>query len=214
MVVFNYQSKKGTYNMRYLLLAGAMMLSVFSTSADASERLRVHDVHKFVDGLNVAVNNLHSINGQNKLENMISNQALFEDNVNSHGYNPYLVNNTYNPNYYAYRYPYHQGYANVGYKSNNKWEKISTLQTKKRTIPGYKGVFEVSEMTISPLADSAVVDVDFKEQSLTYAPGYTPYYYQHANLNTHSKCKMHLGKMNDTVYLTRMYCNTSTNLPL
>lgn len=200
--------------MRYLLLAGAMVLSVFSTSVNATERLRVHDVHNFIDGLNVAVNNLNTVNGQHKLENMISNQALFEDNVNSHGYNPYLVNNYYNHNYYAYRYPYYHGYAHVGYKSTNKWEQISKLQTKKRTIPGYKGVFEVSEMTISPLADSAVVDVDFKEQSLAYAPNYAPYYYQHANLNTHSKCKMHLGKMNNTVYLTRMYCNTSTNLPM
>lgn len=200
--------------MKKLLLAGAMMLSVISTSANANERLRVHDVHKFVDGLNLAVNSLNTVNGQNKLENMISNQAMFEDNVNTHNYNPYLVNNAYNQGYYAYRYPYHHGYNNVGYKSTNKWEQISKLQTKKRTIPGYKGVFNVSEMTISPLADSAVVDVEFKEQSLTYAPGYAPYYYQHANLNTHSKCKMHLGKMNDTVYLTRMYCNTSTNLPL
>lgn len=203
--------------MRKLLLAGAVVLTSFSFTAqsDASERLRVNDVHNYVQSLNNAINNVNVLSGRNALENMISNQALFEDNVNTHRYgNPYLVNNVYNNPYYAYRYPYHHGYTNVGYRSKNKWEKISLLETKKRTIPGYKGVFEVGEMTISPLADSAVVDVDFKEQSLTYAPGYAPYYYHHANLNTHSKCKMHLGKMNDTVYLTRMYCNTSTNLPL
>lgn len=201
--------------MNKLLLTGAIILGTFSTSVEAAERLRVHDVHNFVSGLNIAVNSLNTIGGHNKLENMISNQASFEDNVNTHNYNNrYLVNNTYNQQYYGYRYPYNQAYTNVGYRANNKWEEISKLETKKRTIPGYKGVFSINEMTISPLADSAVVDVEFKEQSLTYAPGYAPYYYQHANLNTHSKCKMHLGKMNDTVYLTRMYCNTSTNLPL
>jgi hypothetical protein len=95
---------------------------------------------------------------------------------------------------------------------------ISKLETKKRTIPGYQSMFEVSEMTISPLADSAVVDVSFKERSLTYVSGLTysnvPYYNQHVNLDTHAKCKMHLAKMDNLVYLTRMYCNTSTNLPM
>jgi len=202
--------------MRYLLLAGAMVFMSFaSTAAQANERLRVNDIHNFVAKLNVAVNDIHSSNGRHKLENLISNQATFEDNVNSHTYNQtHWVNNPYHYQQYGYRYPYHQGYTNVGYRSLNKWEQISKLETKKRTVPGYKGMFELSNITISPLADSAVVDVDFKEQSLSYAPGYTPYYYHHANLNTHSKCKVHLAKMDSTVYLTRMYCNTTTNLPL
>jgi len=201
--------------MRYLLLAGAMVLMSFASTANANERLRVNDVHNFISNLNGAVNDVNSSFGRSKLENLISNQATFEDNVNSHTYGQrHWVNNPYHYQYNGYRYPYHQGYTNVGYRSLNKWEQISKLETKKRTIPGYKGMFQLSNITISPLADSAVVDVDFKEQSLSYAAGYAPYYYHHSNLNTHSKCKLHLGKMDKTVYLTRMYCNTTTNLPL
>lgn len=201
--------------MRYFLLAGAMVLISFASTANANERLRVNDVHNFISNLNGAVNDINSSFGRSKLENMISNQATFEDNVNSHTYSQrHWVNNPYHYQHYGYRYPYYQGYTNVGYRSLNKWEQISKLETKKRTVPGYKGMFQLSNITISPLADSAVVDVDFKEQSLSYAPGYAPYYYHHANLNTHSKCKLHLGKMDKTVYLTRMYCNTTTNLPL
>lgn len=202
--------------MKYLLLAGAMVFMTFATTtADANERLKVNDIHNYVANLNNALNNVHASNGRSQLENMISNQATFEDNVNSHTYNQtHWVNNPYHYQAYGYRYPYYQGYTNVGYRSLNKWEQISKLETKKRTVPGYKGLFELSNITISPLADSAVVDVDFKEQSLNYAAGYAPYYYNHVNLNTHSKCKMHLGKMNNIVYLTRMYCNTTTNLPL
>lgn len=204
--------------MKYFLLAGAMVLMTFSAAAHASERIKVHEIHNFVAKLNSAVNDANTLRGRTTLENIISNQAVFEDNVNSTNYHNYYnthwVNHSYNYAYYGYRYPYYHGYTNVGFRSLNKWEQISKLETKKRTVPGYRGVFELSTLTVSPLADSAVVDVDFKEQSLTYAPGYAPYYYQHSNLNTHSKCKVHLGKMNNTVYLTRMYCNTNTNLPM
>ena len=215
--------------MRYLILAGAMVFMTFAaTTVDARERLRVNDVHNYIATLNSAINNTHSVNGRSQLENLISNQATFEDNVNSYNYNrTHWVNNYYNHNYYGYRYPYHhgynnayQGYNNVGYRSLNKWEQISKIETKKRTVPGYRATFALSNITISPLADSAVVDVDFKEQSLNYAPGtyragyYAPYYHhQYTNLNTNSKCKMYLGKMDNVVYLTRMYCNTNTNLP-
>lgn len=202
--------------MRYLLLAGAMVLiSAVSTTAQASERLRVNDIHNFINNLNGAVNSINLSSGRSSLENMISNQATFEDNVNTHTYNQaHWVNNPYHYYHNAYRYPYHNGYTNVGYRSMNKWEQISKIETKKRTVPGYQGKFMLSNITISPLADSAVVDVDFKEQSVNYVPGYAPYYYNHVSMNTHSKCKMHLGKMDSTVYLTRMYCNTTTNLPL
>lgn len=210
-------------------MAGALaFIALTSTNAQAAEdRLKVGDVHSFISLLNNAVNNVNTPNGHKQLENMILNQATFEDNVNSQTYNQIQwAANPYN-NYYGYRYPYYQGYTNVGYRSLNKWEQISKIETKKRTVPGYQAMFELSNITISPLADSAVIDVDFKEQSATYAPnyygyngygygyGHAPYYYQHVNLNTHSKCKMHLAKMgNNVVYLTRMYCNTSTNLPL
>lgn len=199
-----------------------VFITISSVSVKAEERLRVNDVHNFITQLNSAVNNVTSSSGRSQLENMILNQARFEDNVNSHTYQQtQWVNNPYN-NYYGYRYPYYQNYTNVGYRSLDKWELISKIETKKRTVPGYKGVFTLSDIVISPLADSAVVDVDFKEQSLSYAPGYNygygygyaPYHYQHANVNTHSKCKVHLAKMdNNAVYLTRMYCNTTTNLP-
>ena len=201
--------------MRYFVLAAAMVVASFSFPAQASERLQVHDVHNFVSKLNGAVNDVNTVRGRNTLENMISNQAVFEDNVNSYNYNyNHWVNNAYYHPYYNYRYPYYQGYNNVGYRSLNKWEQISKLEMKKRSVPGYKGLFQASNMTISPTADSAVVDISFKEQSLTYAPGYAPHYYHYSSLNTNASCKMHLAKQNNVVFLTRMYCNTNTNLPL
>ena len=54
--------------MNKLLLTGAIILGTFSTSVEAAERLRVHDVHNFVSGLNIAVNSLNTIGGHNKLE--------------------------------------------------------------------------------------------------------------------------------------------------
>mgnify|MGYP004231329667 CR=1 FL=1 len=200
--------------MKKWVLAAAMTVALFSTSAQANDRLMVNDIHNFVSKMNGAIMDVNTLRGRNTLENMISSDAMFEENVNTQAYQTYWVNNYYNQAYYGYRYPYHPNYANVGFRATNKWEKISALETKKRTIPGYRAYIDINDMTISPLADSAIVDIDFKEQSLTYAPGYAPYYYQHASLNTHSKCKMHLGKRNDMIFLTKMVCNTNTNLPL
>jgi hypothetical protein len=200
--------------MKKFILSAAMVVALFSTSAQANDRLRVNDVHNFVSQMNGAIMDVNSVRGRNTLETLISSQAVFEDNVNNYGHNTHWVNGTHHYDYYGYRYPYYQNYSTVGYRSANKWEKISLLETRKRTIPGYKGFVEINDMTISPLADSAVVDIDFKEQSMTYAPGYAPYYYHHASLNTHSKCKMQLAKRDNHVFLTRMTCNTNTNLPL
>lgn len=200
--------------MKKLLTICALSVFALSTHANAAERLHVYEVHNFVEQLNSAVNNVNLTSGYNTLDSMIANSAFFEDNINTHYAQPYHVNNAYYYNQYGYRYPYLNPYTNVGFKSLDKWEQINKLQMKKKTVAGYKGTFEMQNFKLTTLADSAVVDLDFKETSLSYAPGYAPYYYNHVNLNTHSKCKMHLGKVNGKVHMTRMYCNTSTNLPI
>ena len=196
------------------LLCGLAVLAL-SAPAQANDRLHVGEVHNFVANLNVAVNNTDWSEGRNSLDRMIASNATFEDNINAYN-GRYLVHNPYYYNTYGYRYPYayNNYYAKTGFRALNKWDQISVLETKKRTIPGYKGNFELGALTIAPLCNTAVVDVDYKEHSLAYTPTLTPYYYNHVALNGHSKCKMHLAKQNDTVYMTRMYCNTNTNLPL
>lgn len=200
---------------------------LFSPAAEANERLRVNDIHNFISNFNGAINSASFHNGRSHLDTLISNQATFENNVNNFN-NSHLVNNHYNYGYYGYRYPYHTVHTNIGFKSYDKWEKIRNLETKKRTVPGYRAALNVDKIIISPTAETAVVDVDFREQSVTYNGynyngynaynngyyGYAPHHYNHVNLNTHSKCKLHLAKARDQVFLTRMYCNTNTNLPL
>ena len=199
--------------MKKALLTMALVATIFSSTAHASERITVNDIHNFVSRMNAAVNSFNLNNGRNELENMISNQAVFEDNVNQHQHNRHWVSYDYDYGY-GYRYPYYENYANVGFSSMDKWEKISALRTKKRTVAGYRGMFDITNTLTSPVGDSAVVDVDFKEESVTYAPHYYgSRYSQTSKLRTNSKCKMNLGKVNNTVYLTRLYCNTSTNLP-
>jgi len=201
--------------MKYLSLLCGLAVLTFTAPAQASERLNVGELHNFVANLNVAVNNSDLREGHHSLDRMIAASATFENNVNAYN-NRYLVNNPYAYNHYGYRYPYayNNYYAKTGFQALGKWDQISVLETKKRTIPGYKGTFELGALTIAPIGDTAVIDVDFKEHSLAYASTYAPYYYNHAALNGHSKCKMHVAKQNDTVYMTRMYCNTNTNLPL
>lgn len=212
--------------MKKVLLALAAVGVLAAPTAQAGETIRVHDVNNFVADFTNAINEATYYNTRNDLDNLVSNQAVFEDNINNH-HNSHLVNGYYNDYYYGYRYPYHTYYSNVGFRSDSKWEKINQFEAKKRTIPGYKAALTVENVSVTPNGKVAVVDVDMKEQSVTYSTAYHPYYYNHtyldtrplyhyshANLNTHSKCKLHLEKMGDRVWLTRMYCNTNTNLPL
>lgn len=203
--------------MRYLTLLGAVATVALAGPAHAGERMSVSEVHGFIAGLNSAMNDVNLVNTRNKLDRMISSNASFENNVNSR-FLPHhtWVNNAHYYNNFAYRYPYayHPHLAKTGFQALGKWDKISLVETKKSTIPGYKAQFELSSLTMSPMADTAVVDVDLKEFSLSYASGLAPYYYTHSNLNGHSKCKMYISKNNRRVALDRLYCNTNTNLPL
>ncbi|MEM6812449.1 MAG: hypothetical protein AAF549_08275 [Pseudomonadota bacterium] len=193
-----------------LLLLGAFVLASFTTAAQAKEQIKVHEIHTFISSLNSAINS--GVYSRVELEEKIASNAVFEDNLNANNLNYMTVNSQLVAPYYAYRYPYHHGFRNVGLRAMNKWDKITQLETKKRTIPGYRGQFLISDFTVSPIRDTAVVKVDFKEESLSYAPGLFPYH-QYASLNTHSKCNMHLGKMNGELHITAMYCNTNTNMP-
>jgi hypothetical protein len=199
--------------MRILALCAALVLTMTS-AAQAEERMRVHEIHNYLSALNSAINHSDMGFARQSMGHLISSQAVFEDNVNANNPSYYQwAGNPYVHNMYGYRYPYFAGYHNVGYRTMNKWEKISHLEAKKRTVPGYRGMFELVDFTVAPMRETAVLDVEFKEQSLSYAPG-APYHYHYTNLNTHSKCKMHLAKMNEQVFMTRMYCNTNTNLPM
>ncbi|NCO02656.1 MAG: hypothetical protein GW903_00510 [Alphaproteobacteria bacterium] len=202
--------------MRYLTLLGAVATVALAGPAHAGERMSVSEVHSFIAGLNTAINSPSLLDSRNQLDRLIASHASFENNVNATVLPHHTwVNNAYYYNNYAYRYPYAaHPYAKTGFQAMGKWDNISLIETKKRTIPGYKAQFELGSLTMSPMADTAVVDVDLKEFSLTYAAGYAPYYYTHSNLNGHSKCKMYISKDNKRVALDRLYCNTNTNLPL
>ena len=138
--------------MKKWILTLATFGLLFSPAAEANERLRVNDIHNFVSNFNSAVNSPLFHNGRSQLDTLISNQATFENNVNNFN-NSHLINNHYNYGYYGYRYPYHTAYTNIGFRSHDKWEKIRNLETKKRTIPGYKAALSIDKIVISPTAE-------------------------------------------------------------
>ena len=79
-------------------------------------------------------------------------------------------------------------------------------------IVGYKPEFVVTGIKMRPYASSAVVDVSLREYSTQYAP-----YYSHLTagvLHANSKCKMYLSKHRGELFLTRMDCNTTSNMPM
>jgi len=207
--------------MRVIFTFLCVLIAVASASeANASEqRLRVSEVHEFVANMNNAMNNPTWNRGHAFLQTAISNNAVFENQISNRYVNHWphyygtVVNNRYHYPYYSYRYPYaYNGFVKTGVDVMNKWDMISSIEHKNSVIPGYEARITLKEVNMPANALSAVVDVDLKEYSLAYGP-YAPHF-THDRLASFSKCKLYLSKSNYEVFLSRMDCNTNSNLPL
>lgn len=202
--------------MKYLFMAFALFAMTTSQAQATENRILVTDIHQFINSANSAINspNLHV--GRNFINRTTTENAIFKNKVS-------IYNQTVNPwnrvwynspaTAYGvyYRYPHNPYYNPTSMNSLRKWDHINQLENKKRMIPGYQSHMEITGTTVNPYGQSAVIDVDMKEYSMSY----TPYYpslstqIQHAS----SKCKMYLSKMGSDLLLTRMDCNTNSSLP-
>jgi hypothetical protein len=182
----------------------------------ASERIKVHEIHSFFAQANSFLNSPSLTAGRNFLIRNIAEGAMFENNIKL--YQPghpaaYDVwwNKVYSPYYYRYPYAYDAYFTTTSYKEMGKWEMISNFEDKKRLIVGYQPEYVISGIKMRPDASMAVVDLELKEYSKRYEP-YSPHLTEKV-LHAKSKCKAYLGKHNDSVVMSRMDCNTSTNMP-
>lgn len=204
--------------MKKLALTCALVALAVTSPAMAEEaRISVSEVHDFVGKLNTAVNTPEVAKTRGLLDSMISDNAIFDTNFQGRYLNyGTWVNTDVLPYAYGYRYPLTgyvaPQYAPIGFRTLNKVDTIAALEHKKDTIPGYQGRFVVTNVDMSPTAESAMADVNFSEFGAASGP-FAPYY-AYSGLVSASKCKIYLRKNLEMVYLTRMDCNTNSNLPL
>ncbi len=197
--------------MRFLLTIFALLVTAVAP-ATAAERISVSDIYNFVENTNHAINNPNRHVARNHLARTTADNAIFVNHVAVLP-SPGTWQAAWASAYSNYsRYPLNPYYTRTSTGSFSKWQTIDQLEVKKRTIPGYQAQFDVTQTEINAYGTLATVDVDLKEYSLAYTP-YNPTLttkVMHAN----SKCKLYLSKAgNSDIVLSRMDCNTNTNLP-
>lgn len=201
--------------MRFLFTFFALLVMVMPSAHATENRIMVTDIHNFVNNANSALNNPNLHVTRNFLNRTTAENAVFENRIAVYtpGADPWHRVWYNNPAYgHYYRYPQNPYYNPTSMRNLTKWDHINTVENKKRMIPGYQARMEVTNTVISPYGGTAIVDVDMKEYSLAYTP-YHPNLTQQV-LNANSKCKLYLSKMgNHDIVLSRMDCNTNTNLP-
>jgi hypothetical protein len=202
--------------MRVLLATLALCLIVLQPALAKDSRIMVHEVHSYVSQVNSALNNPNIAVGRNFLVRNVAEGALFETSVKMfHPGHPSVQDvwwkQTYGPYYYRYPYAYYPYYTTSGYEEMGKWEMISNFENKKRLIVGYQPEYVITGIKMRPDATQAVVDLDLKEYSTRYAP-YSPYLTSGV-LHANSKCKAYLVKHEGQIVMTRMDCNTHTQMP-
>ncbi len=200
--------------MRFVLTFLALLVMAVPSAQATEDRIMVTDIHNFVAHANSAINNPNMNVGRNFLNRTTAENAIFENRVAVYTpADPWHRVWYNNPAYgYNYRYPLNPYYNPTSMRNLGKWNHINMLESKKRMIPGYRAEMEITNTVISPYGGTAIVDVDMREWSLAYTP-YHPTLSQQV-LNANSKCKLYLSKMGDhDVVLSRMDCNTNTNLP-
>lgn len=201
--------------MRLFLTLFAFMLIVVPQAEASEDRITQSEIYNFVQDANLALNNPDVRVGRQFLNQHISDNALISHNMSvyQHAY-PYSYVAHNNPAYSSYyRYPLNPYFSASGAMSLSKWQEIRYFEDKKRLISGYSSDLNVTNINMRPYANTAVVDIAIREHSVGYAP-YNPGLtakVMHAN----SRCKMYLGRSaHHTIYVTRMDCNTNTNLPI
>lgn len=201
--------------MRLLLTLFAFMLIAMPQAHADNDRITTSEIYNLVQDMNLALNNPDTRVGRQFLNQHISDNALFSHNMSvyqqAHPYS-YVWHN--NPAYSAYyRYPLNPYFSASGAMSLSKWQEIRYFEDKKRLIAGFQTEINVTNINMRPYANTAVVDVAIREHSIGYAP-YNPGLTSQI-VHSNSRCKMYLGRSaHHTIYVTRMDCNTNTNLPI
>lgn len=202
-----------TMKILYMLFA-VMVMAIPPAKAEENRAMTVPEIYNFVSSTNSAVNSPNLNTASGFLNRTTAENARFENRVAVYnGGSPWVSAWYGQPTYSAYyRYPLSPYYSQASMRTLGKWDHINTLMHRKRMVPGYRAHMEITGTTVNPYGQSAIVDVDWKEYSLAYSP-YQPSLATQA-MNTNARCKMYLSKMGEhEIMLTRMDCNTNTNLP-
>ncbi len=202
--------------MRVLLATIALCMLVLQPALAGEGRIMVHEIHSFIAQANSALNNPNIAVGRNFLTRNVAEGALFETNVKL--FQPghpaaqeIWWNQTYGQYYYRYPYAYYPYYTTSSYQEAGKWEMIRNFENKKRLIVGYQPEYIITGVKMRPDATQAVVDLDLKEYGTRYVPYST--YLTSGVLHATSKCKAYLVRHQNQLVMTRMDCNTHTNMP-
>lgn len=201
---------------KFLALCAVAALALPTAAEARDDRLTVHEIYNFVNATNMALANASITVGKSYLQRNLAENAQFETNfkglVHTSHYVPVWYGDAYNPYAYRYPYPHYTKLATTGVQRLGKWDKITNFENKKRLVAGYKPVMKITEIHMPAEANSAVVDVDLVEYGTSYAP-HNPYLRVNA-VQAESKCKLYLSERNEKLFVTRMDCNSLSNLPL
>ena len=200
--------------MRFTLMLFALLVMAIGPAQAAENRITVTEIHNFIQNASHAINNPNRHVARNFLNRSTADNAVFVNRTAVNNTGTYWHQAWYgNPAYGAYyRYPLNPYYSPTSVDQLGKWDNINLLENKKRMIPGYQAALDVTGTNIHPYGGHAVVDLDMKEYSLSYSP-YQPNQ-AGRTMHANSKCKMYLSKLDDNnIVMTRMDCNTNTNLP-
>ncbi len=201
--------------MKLLLSFFAVMILVMPQAQATENRMTVTDIHNFVSAKQDAMNSASLTATRNFLNRSTAENAVIERRVAQLEFHPGWNAVTHTRPYYgyAYRYPVTPHYRLASHDRLGKWDNINMVEHKKRTIPGYENEIKITGTTINPYGRTAVVDLDMHEFSLAYNPYRTNL--TERVLHANSKCKMYLTKLaTDQIVMTRMDCNTNSNLRL
>lgn len=200
-----------------LMLGAALVVGGVTNTAQASERLSLHEVNNFVARMTNAVNSPDSGVTASFLERNVASSATFSDTTNATWVDGRYVYawSGYNVSPY-YRYPYgYTTYMNpTSYNAVGKSGMINKVLHKKNMVPRYHTSMSILSTRMPADASSAVIDVNLREFGLNYA--IAPYGLYHGQKLEHAnaRCTLHLSKSNGSILLNKMDCNTVTAAPL
>lgn len=199
-----------------VLFCALLATAVSSGARAADERaITVADVHNFTARIEAVINNGTPGETRDDLSLLIARNAQFSENIFRPHYQAGWSNVAYGygyPAYYGRPYATY-GYAPANFYSLSKGGQIDRIVSKKHTIAGYQVQLDVTNIEINPYGSTAMVSLDVKEYGRVYSPYYA--HFEQVAVQGNSRCRMYLMKGLDAPpVLTRLDCNTNSNLPL
>jgi len=201
--------------MKRLLLTTAFALSLLPAPAQAMEgRISLFELRTFLEQYEAALNAPNLNITRYYLDRAATPDAVFEERVFSRPSAPYRRDVMYKDKKSGttYRYPSAHQINVTDYRSLSKKSFINEVSARKQNTPGFAARVSMAKSEISPYAQSAVLEVAFREYGLM-RDAYNQSLLTTSML-TYSKCRMYMQRQHDeTLQITRLDCNTNTNLP-